>query len=63
MNSFNEVWKYLCTEVNPKRISHYYMESSKLESKCFWDGVLTALEVEKRISSEDADKIWKEITG
>lgn len=61
MEKWSDVWKYLCGSTDPKRISDYYVCSGTFPSRCFWDGVLTALEASGVISKENADRVWKEI--
>ena len=62
MKTWNEVWKYLCKEKSTRNYTQYYVSNPNETAKAFWHGVLTILEIEGKVTEEDADNIWKEIT-
>lgn len=62
METWNEVWKYLCQRPGYD-LMQFYVKNPNDVAKAFWNGVLTVLELEGRITKEQGWKIWKEITG
>lgn len=65
MKTWNDVWKYLCNGKpgNGVNLSQFYCPNPNETAKAFWNGVLTVLEIEKKITAEDGWAIWQEITG
>ena len=62
MKTWNEVWKYLCQKPGYD-LMQFYVKNPNETAKAFWNGVLTVLELEGKITQEDGMKIWKEIVG
>lgn len=62
MKTWNEVWKYLCKKPGYD-LMQYYVTNPNDEAKCFWHGVLTVLEIEGKITSDEGWDIWQEIVG
>lgn len=61
MNTWNDVWKYLCKKPGHD-LMQYYVSNPNQVALAFWHGVLTVLEIEGQITSEQGMNIWKEIT-
>lgn len=61
METYNEVWKYLCQKPGYD-LMQFYVKNPNEIAKGFWNGVLTVLEIEGKITNEQAMKIWNEIT-
>lgn len=62
MKTWNEVWKYLCKKPRYD-LMQFYVKNPNEVAKGFWNGVLTVLELEGKITQEDGMKIWNEIIG
>ncbi len=62
MKTWSEVWKYLCKKPGYD-LMQYYVKNPNDVSKAFWHGVLTVLEIEGKVTIEDANNIWNEIVG
>ena len=60
METWNDVWKYLCKKPGYD-LMQFYVKNPNEVAKAFWHGVLTALEIEGAITREQGMKIWKEI--
>ncbi len=43
-------------------LMQFYVKNPNDVAKAFWNGVLTVLEIEGKITQEQGMKIWKEIT-
>lgn len=63
MKTLSEVWKYLCKNKAGYDLMQFYVKNPNEVAKAFWHGVLTILEIEGKVTNEDANNIWKEITG
>ena len=65
MNTLNDVWKYLCKGKpgNGTCLSQFYVSNPNEVAQAFWNGVLTVLEIENKITSEQGTKIWNELNG
>ena len=63
MDTLNAVWKYLCKGKpgNGTGLSQFYVSNPNEVAQAFWNGVLTVLEIEGKITSEGGMKIWKEL--
>ena len=63
--TLNDVWKYLCAgkSGNGINLSQFYVNNPNETAKAFWNGVLTVLEIEGKISEANGWNIWKELTG
>lgn len=62
MKTWNEVWKYLCKRPGYD-LMQFYVKNPNEVALAFWNGVLTVLELEGKITSEDGMNIWNEIIG
>ena len=62
MKTWNEVWKYLCKNKEGYNLMQFYVKNPNEVAKAFWHGVLIILEIEGKVTEEDANNIWKEIT-
>lgn len=62
MKTWNEVWKYLCKNKSGYDLMQFYVANPNEVAKAFWHGVLTILEIEGKVTNEDANNIWNEIT-
>jgi len=60
MKTWNDVWKYLCKK-NGYDLMQFYCKNPNEVAKAFWNGVLTVLELEGKVTNEDANNIWNEI--
>ena len=63
MEKLNDVWKYLCKKGNAHSLSQFYVSNPNAVAQAFWNGVLTVLEIEGKISEEQGMMIWNELTG
>lgn len=63
MKTWNDVWQYLCNAGFGRACSQFYCERPNETAKAFWNGILTVLEAEGKISGADATEIWNEICG
>lgn len=63
MKALNDVWKYLCESGNARSLMQFYVKNPNETAKAFWHGVLTVLEIEGKVTNEDANNIWNEIVG
>lgn len=61
MKTLNDVWKYLCQKPG-YNLTQFYVKNPNEVAKAFWNGVLTVLEIEGKISNEDGMNIWNELT-
>ncbi len=61
METWHEVWQYLCQRPGYD-LMQFYVKNPNETAKAFWNGVLTVLELEGRITREQGWNIWKEIT-
>ncbi len=62
MKTWNDVWKYLCKNKSGHDYMQFYVVDPNEVAKAFWHGVLTILEIEGKVTNEDANNIWNEIT-
>ena len=62
MKTYSDLWKYICQKAGYNYMQ-FYVSNPNDVAKAFWNGVLTVLEIEGKISNEDANKIWNEIVG
>ena len=62
MKTYSDLWKYICQK-GAYNYMQFYVSNPNEVAKAFWNGVLTVLEIEGKISNEDANKIWNEIVG
>lgn len=62
MKTYSDLWKYICQK-GSYNYSQFYVSNPNEVAKAFWNGVLTVLEIEGKISNEDANNIWNEIVG
>lgn len=62
MKTWNDVWKYLCKNKSGHDYMQFYVANPNEVAKAFWHGVLTILEIEGKVTNEDANNIWNEIT-
>lgn len=62
MKTWNDVWKYLCKNKSGHDFMQFYVANPNEVAKAFWHGVLTILEIEGKVTNEDANNIWNEIT-
>lgn len=60
MNTLNEVWKYLCQRPGYD-LMQFYVKNPNEVAKAFWNGVLTVLEIEEKITQEQGMNIWNEL--
>ena len=63
MNTWNKIWEYLCKSKRGYDYSQYFVDKPNEIAKAFWHGVLTILEIEGKITNENANNIWCEITN
>jgi hypothetical protein len=63
METYNDVYRYLCSKGYGRAIAQFYVQNPNEVAKAFWNGVLTTLEVDGKITSSASWNIWKEITG
>lgn len=61
MKTWHDVWQYLCKK-NGHDLMQFYCKNPNDTAKGFWHGVLTVLELEGKVTKEDAINIWNEIT-
>lgn len=62
MKTYSDLWKYICQKAGYNYMQFYVSNPNEV-AKAFWHGVLTVLEIEGKISNEDANSIWNEIVG
>ena len=62
MKTYSDLWKYICQKAGYNYMQ-FYVSNPNDVAKAFWNGVLTVLEIEGKISNEDANSIWNEIVG
>lgn len=64
METWSDVWVYLCNNSKARAydLMQYYCENPNEIAKAFWNGVLTILEAEGKLSKENGINIWNEIT-
>lgn len=62
MKTYSDLWKYICQKAGYNYMQ-FYVSNPNDVAKAFWNGVLTVLEIEGKISNEDANNIWNEIVG
>ncbi len=62
MKTLNDVWKYLCQK-NGYDLMQFYVKNPNEVAQAFWNGVLTVLEIEGKITHEDGMNIWNELIG
>ena len=62
MKTYSDLWKYICQKAGYNYMQFYVSNPNEV-AKAFWHGVLTVLEIEGKISNEDANNIWNEIVG
>ena len=62
MKTYSDLWKYICQK-GGYNYMQFYVSNPNDVAKAFWHGVLTVLEIEGKISNEDANNIWNEIVG
>ena len=60
MKNLADLWKYLCDNGYARSCSQFYGSKSET-AKAFWNGMLTALEIEGKITTADAIEIWMEV--
>ena len=60
MKNLDDIWKYLCDNGYARSCSQFYCNKSET-AKAFWNGMLTALEIEGKITTADASEIWREV--
>ena len=60
MRTYEDLWIYLCNSGYGRSCSQFYNSRSQT-ALAFWNGVLTALEIEGKVTKEDARNIWAEI--
>ena len=63
MKTLNDVWKYLCESGNARSLMQFYVSNPNEVAQAFWNGALTVLELEGKISHEDGMNIWNELIG
>ena len=62
MKTWNDVWVYLMqNDRNAFSCSQFYCSNPNEIAKAFWHGVLTVMELEHRLTREEANVIWDEI--
>lgn len=61
MKTYADLWKYICRSNHGYDLSQFYVSNPNDVAKAFWNGVLTVLELEGKITNEDANNIWNEI--
>lgn len=61
MNSLNELWQYMCDKGAARNAVQFYVENPNDRAKAFWNGILTALEMEGKITRDEANKIWCDV--
>ena len=62
MKTLEDVWKYLCQKPSYD-LMQFYVKNPNEVAQAFWNGVLTVLEIEGKITSEDGMNIWNELIG
>ena len=62
MKTWNDVWKYLVSKGGAYDLMQFYVKNPNDVAKGFWNGVLTVLEIEGKVTKEDGMNIWNEIT-
>ena len=62
MKTYSDLWKYICQKAGYNYMQ-FYVSNPNDVAKAFWNGVLTVLEIEGKITNEDANNIWNEIVG
>ena len=63
MKTFEDLWNYICDCGRARACSQFYVSNPNETAKAFWNGMLTALEIEGKLTTEEANNIWKEITS
>lgn len=61
MKTWNELWGYMCDKGEARNAVQFYVSDPNEVAKAYWNGVLTALEMEGVITRDDANEIWCEI--
>lgn len=61
VKTLHDVWVYLCETGRARDLSQYYCSDPNDIARAFWDGVLTVLELEHKITPKDANIIWNEL--
>lgn len=62
MKTLNDLWLYICKNTkNAYDYAQYYTANMNETAKAFWNGMLTVLEAEGKITKEDSLRIWYEI--
>lgn len=61
MKTMNDLWKYICKHGNAREFAQFYVSNPNEVAKAFWNGVLTVLEIEGKITREEANLIWSDI--
>ena len=63
MKTQHDVWEFLCKSNGARDLLQYYVHNPNDVAKAFWHGVLTVLEIEGKITEEEANNIWSEVIG
>lgn len=63
MNSWDELWQYMCDKGSARNAIQFYVDDPNDIAKAFWNGVLTGLEMTGEITRDQANKIWREINN
>ena len=61
MKTYEDLWSYICDNGQAMACSQFYVNKPNETAKAFWNGMLTALECDGKITKEEANNIWKEI--
>lgn len=61
MNSLNELWQYMCDKGSARNAIQFYVDDPNDIAKAFWNGILTGLEMEGRITRDEANRIWCDV--
>lgn len=60
VKTLHDVWVYLCGSGKGCDLAQFYCKNPNEVAKAFWNGVLTVLELEGKVTNEDANNIWNE---
>lgn len=61
MKSLNELWGYMCDKGEGRNAVQFYVRDPNEVAKAYWNGVLTALEMEGVINRDEANEIWCDV--
>ncbi len=61
MKTLNELWVYMCDKGLARDAMQFYVSDPNEVAKAYWNGVLTALEMEGVINKDEANEIWCDV--